>query len=359
MKTVLSYDLSYYDTFEYQMATEKLVRFSNSLLERTDKIFSTKIGVSVSETFVDMIDNVVKIVENLSIPVKQVVCYNSCFADIECDDLLISLHDTGCSNTDLWKKYDRFVNITVHGLRDNIKPVCDSLISNIKEIKFPSVRWEYLSGGERDSQDIKIERAKPIFNEFYPWIGDVHSYFDRYLKSESSILVLLGETGTAKTSFIRSMMWYGNLNTVLTYEEELLRSDSLFVDFITSPRHDLMVVEDADLFLTSREHDGNKVMSKFLNIGDGLVSIGKKKIIFTANITEPAKIDNALLRAGRCFDCQIFRRLSYAEACAAAKAASIPVPEKEGSYTLAELFSFAKEEKRSEATQIRKFGFGI
>ena len=267
--------------------------------ELTTNCYSNQLKLSVSETFNNLIQIIVAATcdEN-----AKITAYNSKIASVEIPSLVfVTIEDRNHSNIDFWTKYDRSVTIDCHGDMQTVKKVCEYLKTNVQERKRPTVSWEFVVGGDRESKDIKIEKAKPIYPELYPWIGDVYNYYNQYLASDSSILVLLGETGTAKTSFIRSMIWHASLNTMFTYEEELLKSDSLFVDFMVDTKTNLLVIENADLFLTSREHDGNKIMSKFLNVSDGLADIGKKKIIFTANITEPSKIDNALLRPGRMF----------------------------------------------------------
>jgi hypothetical protein len=254
---------------------------------------------------------------------------------------------------DLWDaKATRHLNFFLHGDYETLKILAETIKAAIPIVTTPVVTWEFIAGNNRRSQNIRLEPAKPIFREFYPWIDNVPAYFDEFLNSDESILVLLGETGTAKTSFIRSMIWHANLTTMFTYEEELLAADALFVDFIVSDRTNLLVIEDADILLSSREHYGNRLMSKFLNVSDGLASgNGRKKIIFTANITEPNKIDSALLRVGRCFDCQTFRRLTYAEACAAAAVAKLPKPPVGMTPTLAELFALGKQSPRTARVQ--------
>jgi len=278
-----------------------------------------------------------------------VMCYDSHTAlvsDLTNPAVCFAIEDSNYANYDLWKSYDRLITFRGFGEGDRLKRIADYLKDHLTESNVPNVIWQYLLDDEKQSQEIKIEQPKPIYDEFYPWIKEgVHNYFNRFLASESSVLVLLGETGTAKTSFIRSLIWYASMNTMFTYEEKLLENDSLFVDFITNERTNLLIVEDADLFLTSREDDGNKIMSKFLNVGDGLAGLGKKKIIFTANIVDPTRIDSALLRAGRCFDCQVFRRLSFDEAMKAMQVAGITLPDgfQKSSYTLAELFTKDKK----------------
>jgi hypothetical protein len=311
---------------------------------------------SVQEGFFELIKKVRLSLKGQGIATV-VTCFGPRTAIIATNgETFITLHDADYSNTNPWNVLDRGISIKGYGDYEIITQLHTYLDESIKESLIPSVVWEYMVGNDRKNQSIRIARAKPIFSEFYPWIGcGVHEYFDRYLASESSILVLLGEAGTAKTSFIRSMIWHAGLKTMFTYDEKLLVSDSMFVDFITGTS-ELLVVEDADLFLTDREHGANKVMSKFLNISDGLAAgKRKKKIIFTANILEPTRIDSALLRPGRCYECLPFRRLTYTEACAAAAAGAIPAPKEDRYYTLAELFSLAKNEPTSVTPE--KVGF--
>lgn len=239
---------------------------------------------------------------------------------------------------------DRTLNITGHGDAGMVEAVAAVLEKTLVENPMPRVRWEFLTNKLRDRRAVHIRHPNPVCSAFYPWLGDVDNYLKRYVESDSAVLILLGETGTAKTSLLRHMIWTHSLNTVFTYEDELLNSDGLFADFITGDDH-LLVVEDADVFLTDREHGGNHVMSKFLNISDGLAGgEQRKKIVFTANILDPARLDSALLRPGRCFDCQVFRRLSYEEAVLAAEAAGLGIVLARKDYTLAELFALGRAE---------------
>lgn len=355
MQSNVNFDLSYYQIAN-QILYDRLIHF---IKEYDGDCVSTQVRLSVHSNLSRLVETVVAAFDACCFTQDhpRTTCYDSRIASITNGSVFVTLDDANEQNTDLWTVYDRAITINCYGEEKALKWISAFLKQHIEESKVPVVRWEFLGGDDRHSQQIKIKPAKTIHPEFYPWIGeDVYDYFNRYINSEASILVLLGETGTAKTSFIRSMIWACSLNTMFTYEEELLNSDSLFVDFIADERISLLVIEDADLFLTSREHDGNKIMSKFLNVSDGLASIDHKKMIFTANITEASRIDNALLRAGRCFDCQLFRRLTYAETCAAARVAGIPVPPKEQSYTLAELFAYGKGE-RQIAAPAAKVGF--
>jgi ATP-dependent 26S proteasome regulatory subunit len=93
-------------------------------------------------------------------------------------------------------------------------------------------------------------------------------------------------------------------------------------------------------------------MSRFLNVADGLIKLPNKKLVFTTNLTDFARVDSALLRPGRCFGVMKTRELNLVEAQAAAKAAKLPIPIEKREYTIAELFN------QGQGSKVRKIGFG-
>ena len=87
-----------------------------------------------------------------------------------------------------------------------------------------------------------------------------------------------------------------NLTVTLTYEEKLLQQDKLFIQHLSEEGNsDVLILEDADILLESRETSGNHVMNKLLNVSDGIIKIMNKKIVFTANLPSVRNIDAALL----------------------------------------------------------------
>jgi len=115
----------------------------------------------------------------------------------------------------------------------------------------------------------------------------------------------------------------------------------------------VLIVEDADVLLSSRERAGNKIISRFLNVSDGLLQFAHKKIIFTTNLNDFSTVDPALLRPGRCFGNIHARSLTHAEATIACAAIGRDMPsEDKQEYTLAELYN-----SREHVTRSRGFGF--
>ena len=172
------------------------------------------------------------------------------------------------------------------------------------------IEWMYSADGS--SAHVPITDSKKPMAEMYPFLStNLFEYYDNFMKSSASVLVLIGAPGTGKTTFIRGLLQHSKTNALVSYDPAILEKDHIFVRFIEGTNN-VMVLEDADSFLGNRT-EGNTVMHKFLNVGDGLITTQGKKMIFSTNLPSIKDIDPALIRPGRCFDVIEFRSLKPSE----------------------------------------------
>jgi hypothetical protein len=217
---------------------------------------------------------------------------------------------------------------------DKIINVIDVVADFSKKIE---IRWITDTNGNYSNI---IEIVDDVVSDtIYPYVPNgVNAYIEDFLQSKSSILILLGPPGTGKTGFIRHILSMLDKKAYVTYNEQVFKGDSVFADFMSSTSSGAFVIEDADLLLRSRE-SGNELMSKFLNIGDGIIRMNGKKLIFSTNLPSTKDIDPAILRAGRCYDALHFRPLTLDEANVACREYELEEFTENKEYKLTEIFN--------------------
>lgn len=256
---------------------------------------------------------------------------------------------------DCYVQYDinsSSIEVKVYGDTEFVEHWYDKLTEEFEEVK-NVIEWIY--SGDGQSIEIPVRSDRVPIDEMYPFLNgeSLSSYYDRFMQSSASILLLIGPPGTGKTTFIRGLLQHAETSAMVTYDTNILSKDYIFANFVEGDRN-VFIVEDADNFLSARS-DGNDFMHKFLNVGDGLVTTKNKKMIFSTNLPSIRDIDPALIRPGRCFDILHFDALNDKQADVLAKKLGVEYEKNDsGKYSIAELFHKQVEAPRAPK---RKLGF--
>ena len=131
-------------------------------------------------------------------------------------------------------------------------------------------------------------------------------------KNGKGIILLHGEPGTGKTTYIRNL-------TRLLHKEVIFVPNNMvdtlatpeFIPFMMKYPNSVLIIEDAEKVVRNRNGNGNETaVSNLLNLSDGILGdCLKTQIVATFN-TERQLIDNALLRKGRLIAEYKFENLS-------------------------------------------------
>lgn len=161
-------------------------------------------------------------------------------------------------------------------------------------------------------------------DEFYPWIEEgIDKFVADFKKSKSNVVLLIGDPGTGKSTFLRTVLFKLEAKHVhLAYNEMVLLHNN-FSNWLESiPKKSVIGIEDADNFVSPREGK-NYQMSALLNYIEGVIPTNNKLIIST-NLQSTNKVDPALIRVGRNFRVLEFKELTRDQANKARKSVGLP-----------------------------------
>lgn len=178
------------------------------------------------------------------------------------------------------------------------KEIYDILVFQTPKPKVYYVTYDR-NGFNTRPMDIKLQDCNIAdnYNDDIP-----HEKILNTLKSEDSgIIILHGVPGCGKTSYIRQLIKDNPGTSFLFLDSSTFShiTDASFINLLISNKNAIIIVEDCEDLLVSRDTRGNYQISSLLNLSDGILgdSLNLKFICtFNADIND---IDKALLRKGR------------------------------------------------------------
>jgi hypothetical protein len=194
------------------------------------------------------------------------------------------------------------------------------------------------------------------YNEDFPMVSEeiIHKLND---KKKTGLVILHGEPGTGKTTYIRYLASKIRRNIIFISPDMVQHITSPeFIPFLLDNSDSILIIEDAEPALQKRLGDGRTgAVSNILNMTDGLLSDCLNISIVATFNTTTKDIDDALLRKGRLLKAYKFDKLSADKAQSLMKKLGRE-DEVKSPMSLAEIY-FYGEETRGEDFAIRKTGF--
>ena len=211
-----------------------------------------------------------------------------------------------------------------------------------------------------DNFNVDIE-GKLDFDLYNDGFEEAHkSIVNSILKDKNGLYLLYGKPGTGKSTYIRHLIseCETDKRKFIYVPSKLFEdfTDPAILPFLLRNRGCVFVIEDCEDLITVDDGERSDGISDLLNMTDGILADALNiKIICTFN-TDYHKIDEALLRPGRCKCKYEFELLDKDRANKVAEKLGLKKVDKDVS--LAELFN-PEIEYTSESKKKKKIGFNV
>ena len=239
------------------------------------------------------------------------------------------------------------------------------LFQEIKKfIKIPKrttdISLIYAQNGELNTKELHLKKPKIDFDihyneDFQPIHKEIVKQLNK--KDIKGLYLFHGQPGTGKSTYIKYLIHQLKKKVIFISPKMAGELDNLsMTPFLLDNRNTVLVIEDAEELITSREEVRNSNLSMLLNLTDGLLgeSLGIQ-IIATFN-TDVKNIDKALLRKGRLSTIYEFKNLSLDRTNTLLQKLGHNI-EVNNSLPVAEIFNFDKDNHYIPKLQ-KAVGFG-
>ena len=223
-------------------------------------------------------------------------------------------------------------------------------IEEVKQKKKDKAQINLLISRPHGLDNKKIDFAKPDLDLSGSYNDDFPCFHEKMLKilqeeNQSGLHLLYGKPGTGKSTYIRHLCGLVKKEIVFLPGQMAQNLDNIVMTkYLMDNPNCILVIEDAEELIVSRDRKRNSNLAMILNITDGILgeSLGIQ-IIATFN-TDVENIDPALKRKGRLKSAYEFKALS-------AEKANRLLQEQQTNYstdeemTLAEIYNISEEEQ--------------
>jgi hypothetical protein len=246
------------------------------------------------------------------------------------DSYIFDNDDSGVGDIDKDLSIDNFAaNITLHIPVDNFNSVKD--LQFINEYKSDEKKGHNIAiliknqYGDYDFEplNITVPDDMNLSLNYGSKFENVHkNVIDKLNKNDKGLYLFHGPPGTGKTTYIKYLTSRVKKDFIFVPTSMLDRfiNDPDVLGMMVRKKRAVLVLEDAEKILMSREAGENPFISTLLNLSDGIMAdILKTAIIVTFNSNERT-IDKAVKRKGRTMVDYKFEKLSVDDAQKLAKA---------------------------------------
>lgn len=202
--------------------------------------------------------------------------------------------------------------------------VVEKIIEDVRKISFfqPVNKTFFIISSSSLGYELRAANIKEFDIPLELNYGEafVEKYADivnKLKNNKHGLFIFHGESGTGKTTLIRKLVSELSEDKTIIYVPSYFMFDIAnpeLISFISKFKNSVLLLEDAEMILSSSEEERNQAVSNILNISDGLLNDHMDmQIIATFNANKKI-IDKALLRKGRLMANYNFKKLTAIQA---------------------------------------------